>query len=198
MGKYDQPAFIKQIIQVTGYSKVAYVGHSLGTMQMFYALATEAPTGYLNTHLTSFTALAPCTKVADGSYFSLLGGGVDVYFNSLHRTLEKSGVMVVNGPNGDADGLLLRRADRSVGTALTARCVGYGDGIGMQVIKHIVQNVRKDSFNEYDPKFTREGWNGGMVEESKARTPIVDLGNIILPTKLFVGEKDPVCPLAQA
>lgn len=39
MGKYDVPANIDYIINETGFSKVAYVGHSQGTTQMFAALA---------------------------------------------------------------------------------------------------------------------------------------------------------------
>lgn len=39
MGKYDVNGVLDYIIEETGYSKVAYVGHSQGTTQMFYALS---------------------------------------------------------------------------------------------------------------------------------------------------------------
>jgi lysosomal acid lipase/cholesteryl ester hydrolase len=36
---YDTPAVVSYILNVTGAAKVAFVGHSQGTTQMFYALA---------------------------------------------------------------------------------------------------------------------------------------------------------------
>ena len=40
-GTYDVPASISKVLEVTGYQKLAYVGYSLGTMQMFYGLAKD-------------------------------------------------------------------------------------------------------------------------------------------------------------
>ena len=39
LGKYDLPAEIDYILKETGNQKIAYVGHSQGTSQMFSALA---------------------------------------------------------------------------------------------------------------------------------------------------------------
>ena len=41
MGKYDVPAMLNKITEVSGTKKVSYVGYSQGTSQMFYALATN-------------------------------------------------------------------------------------------------------------------------------------------------------------
>ena len=38
MGKYDDPANIKKIKEVTGKDKIFYMGYSQGTIQMFYGL----------------------------------------------------------------------------------------------------------------------------------------------------------------
>ena len=40
MGDYDIPANLEYICKLTGQEKVTYVGHSMGTTQMFYAMAT--------------------------------------------------------------------------------------------------------------------------------------------------------------
>merc|ERR1712060_566100 len=39
MGKYDVPAFIDKILDVTGKEKVTYTGYSNGNIQMTFALA---------------------------------------------------------------------------------------------------------------------------------------------------------------
>jgi pimeloyl-ACP methyl ester carboxylesterase len=41
MGKYDQPANIKKILEVTGKQKLTYIGFSQGTEQMIYGLGTN-------------------------------------------------------------------------------------------------------------------------------------------------------------
>jgi len=62
MGKYDQPAFLDYITERTGHEKVAYIGHSQGTTQMFYALA-ENPE-YFKSKISLFVALGPVTKLS--------------------------------------------------------------------------------------------------------------------------------------
>ena len=39
--KFDMPAFFKYIKNQTGVEKLTYVGHSQGTIEMFYAMATN-------------------------------------------------------------------------------------------------------------------------------------------------------------
>ena len=41
MGSLDIRAEIQYILKVTGKAKIGYVGHSEGTIQMFYALAQD-------------------------------------------------------------------------------------------------------------------------------------------------------------
>lgn len=38
LGTYDLPAFTEYILATTGYKKLGYVGHSMGTTQVFYAM----------------------------------------------------------------------------------------------------------------------------------------------------------------
>lgn len=38
MGDYDLPAMLSSVVEETGGRKVSYIGYSLGTTQMFYAL----------------------------------------------------------------------------------------------------------------------------------------------------------------
>eukprot|EP00301_Raphidiophrys_heterophryoidea_P024092 c7708_g1_i1.p1 GENE.c7708_g1_i1~~c7708_g1_i1.p1 ORF type:complete len:535 (+),score=180.38 c7708_g1_i1:1-1605(+) len=61
MAAYDQPAFIGYILEKTGVSSLAYVGHSQGTTQMFAALINQPE---LTHKIHSFYALAPVTYLA--------------------------------------------------------------------------------------------------------------------------------------
>ena len=58
MGKYDQPANIKKIKEVTGADKLTYIGFSQGTEQMFYGLGTNFD--FFTEHLRDVIMLAPC------------------------------------------------------------------------------------------------------------------------------------------
>ena len=61
MGKYDVPANIRFVKNFTGASKISYVGHSQGTIQMFYALSLMEDE--LAQSLNSYAALTPVAKV---------------------------------------------------------------------------------------------------------------------------------------
>ena len=61
MGLYDIPASLDYITTLTGHAKVAYIGHSQGTTQMFYGLAENE--AYYKDKLSIFVALAPVTML---------------------------------------------------------------------------------------------------------------------------------------
>lgn len=61
MGRYDVPATFDYITHINGHQKIAYVGHSMGTTQMFYALA-KIP-DFFRDRMSLFVALAPVTTV---------------------------------------------------------------------------------------------------------------------------------------
>ena len=63
MGEFDLPAVIDYIIEQTDQPKVAYIGHSQGTTQMFYALATNEK--FFRDKVSIFVALAPVTKITN-------------------------------------------------------------------------------------------------------------------------------------
>ena len=69
MGEYDLPAVLEFIENYTFQPKIAYVGHSQGTAQMFYALATNQD--YFKHRVNVFVALAPVTALATDESFLL-------------------------------------------------------------------------------------------------------------------------------
>ena len=58
MGKYDDPANIKKIKEVTGKDKIFYMGYSQGTIQMFYGLIKLGKD--MSDSLHKVVQLAPC------------------------------------------------------------------------------------------------------------------------------------------
>ncbi len=59
IGLYDTKATIDFILKKTGRPKLAYVGHSQGTTQMFFALSQNE--AWFREKLSIFIALAPVT-----------------------------------------------------------------------------------------------------------------------------------------
>ena len=60
MGEYDVPAFINYILQVTGRSKLSYIGHSMGCTAFFIAMIKHQE---LNSRIDSMVALAPASNL---------------------------------------------------------------------------------------------------------------------------------------
>lgn len=58
IGNFDIPAIIDYITDQTGYNKLSYVGHSMGTTAMFTAMSDFRKDYYVE-KLNSFVALAP-------------------------------------------------------------------------------------------------------------------------------------------
>ena len=61
MGSYDLPAFITKIKQVTGATKVAYIGYDQGATQMLYGLAHQEKKFFAK-HLSKVILMAPCAQ----------------------------------------------------------------------------------------------------------------------------------------
>ena len=61
MGKYDVPANVAKVTEVAGVEKVSYIGFSLGTSQMFYALATGDAT--VNAKVDRAILMAPSVYI---------------------------------------------------------------------------------------------------------------------------------------
>ena len=63
MGDYDLPAIIDYILEYTSAPKLAYIGHSQGTTQMFYALAYHNK--YITERVSAFVALSPVLRLSN-------------------------------------------------------------------------------------------------------------------------------------
>ena len=63
MGRYDVPASIDYILNATNFEKVAYVGHSAGTTQMFSVLSDHED--MLAEKVSAFVAMGPASKITN-------------------------------------------------------------------------------------------------------------------------------------
>lgn len=88
MGRYDVPAMLDKIIEVSDNEKVSYVGYSQGTSQMFYALATDE--GKISDKIDRAIMMAPCIVIEP--YM-----GID-YHVKLFNVLNHEGVVLMNDP----------------------------------------------------------------------------------------------------
>ncbi len=61
MGEYDFPSMVDHILDVTGYDKLTYVGHSQGTTQ-FFIKSTLDPE-YINAKIKAFVGMSPVLYV---------------------------------------------------------------------------------------------------------------------------------------
>lgn len=88
MGQYDIPASLDYITALTGHPKVAYIGHSQGTTQMFYGLANWE--SYYKEKMSIFIALAPVTMLpnTDTELFRLASD----FYDELDDTFDLLGI----------------------------------------------------------------------------------------------------------
>ena len=69
MGRYDIPAFVDKVREVTGKEKITIMGYSQGGAQIFYALSTNHDWFVDKVH--RFVALAPCHYFRETSTYEL-------------------------------------------------------------------------------------------------------------------------------
>lgn len=99
LGKYDAPAMIDYVIKQTGQPKVAFVGHSQGTTQMFSALAENH--GNLNDKLWAFVGLAPIVNLQHTTNPAL--AWISKYWKTLTPVLRTLGMYEFADPAIDED-----------------------------------------------------------------------------------------------
>ena len=113
MGTGDVPTWIDYILEETHQEKIAYIGHSQGTSQMFYGLSEQA--AYFKDKLSLFVALGPVTKIpneqceaislASTIYDTLATAahtfGMNVMLDSNWASSEATKLFCTNGPLQD-------------------------------------------------------------------------------------------------
>ena len=101
MGLYDVPAMLTKVTEVAGVDKLTYIGYSMGTSQMFYALATGDAT--VTAKVDRAILMAPSIYIMDEGDD---GKSKPYTFDSYEETVgvyNSEGVYILAGPNADED-----------------------------------------------------------------------------------------------
>ena len=206
MGKYDIPAVIDMIQRKTGGQKVAYIGHSQGTTQMFTALSTNQ--AYFKDKVPLFVALGPVTKISHTEAEVFQWG--ENFYSELADTcslLDIHSIMDANWFTSTVsqffcshiplfceliEKLFATHQPKLDDTDRFAVYMGhYPNGASMKAIFHYTQNLREDRFqvfaDDYEDFFNRH---------QKRTTNLYPLEKITeVPVAIFTGLYDPLADL---
>jgi pimeloyl-ACP methyl ester carboxylesterase len=202
MAQYDLPAMLDYILSVTNYPKMAYVGHSQGTIQMFGALASGPPLP-----LNSFIGLGPVAFVTNEENLPLRLLA-DTYFDKI---VELFGLRDFLPKVNNATNPLLEKLFLTFCTECEYCCDNviellcgehqgaFNDslmpwlvtnepgGTSVKNIEHWAQGIRSGQFAMFD-----YGWWGNIQHYGQITPPQYDLGSIPtnIPLAMYTGGKD--------
>lgn len=202
MAQYDVPGMLDYILSVTNHSKVAYVGHSQGTIQMFAALSVD-PTLPLN----SFIGLGPVATVTyeDNLALRLLA---DTYFdqivelfglrdflpkvdNATNPLLEKLFITFCTDCESCCENVIELLCGRHQGafndTLMPWLVTNEPGGTSVKNINHWAQGILNGGFQMFD-----YGLVGNLENYGQFTPPQYDLSSIPtnIPLAMYSGAKD--------
>ncbi|KAK3097925.1 hypothetical protein FSP39_014569 [Pinctada imbricata] len=202
MAAYDLPASIDYILNQTKVEKVAYVGHSQGTMIAFARLSTSLD---LQDKVNVFIALAPVAKVYH--IRGLLGFIGKVLNEQLaydifgHKSYGQNStasewvtgtfcalnqaehLKVCNSVASLIMGFDVKHANFSRAAVYLTHVM---EGTSTKNMIHFAQGVKHDKFQMYDYGSSREN----MKHYNQSTPPDYPVQNINIPVALFTGPND--------
>lgn len=199
LARYDVPAMIEFVLQVTGQPSLSWIGHSRGTQQIFAAaLSGVEAVAKINT----FIGLAPVTFVFNQKS-RLLHALAELHGDELTQRIGVHDFFFRDNdwlrhhlPQlCDACSVCCAKVDQAIfgkSTSLNnSRLDVYNghfpDGTSTQEIVHFAQLVRKNSFEMFD-----FGTKGNLVHYNQSTPPAYDLNTWkqTFPVYLFTGGAD--------
>jgi len=200
--KYDLPAQINSVLQVTGQSQLYYVGHSEGTMTAFAAFAENQELG---SKIKAYFALAPIYHLGNAgglvqyiapftddleAVFKLLGGyGEFLPGDDLIHTVGKivCGFWITSSLCDDIIFLIGGADSQQLNSSRTPVYVSHSPaGTSTQNMVHFGQNVNSDLFQMYD--FGSKKKN--QEKYGQDTPPLYDVSKIKVPTYVYRGDLD--------
>ena len=202
MGLYDIPAVFDHIRLQTNDQKIAYIGHSQGTTQMFVGLAENEKT-YFADKTSIFIGLGPVAKIPN-TQSGLLQFIVDFY-DTVANTCDLFGIHELLGANWFTSSVtqlfcsnipefceLLLAFFTSNDPALDdndryAVYMGHEpNGSSVQALLHYAQNMREDRFQVWADDYTDI-----FHRKEKRQTDLIPIETITeVPVALFAGTSD--------
>lgn len=199
LGEYDLKTQIEQVLSVTGKMQLTYMGHSQGTSQMYYALATDQE--WFKSRVNLFIAAAPIVRfkhietkaklgitlmypleaIFDGAdVWSIMGKEINSEFDNWKKT-SLNGAFVewfLNAVGGSSEYENAKWSDIA-GSWGPARA-------STKELFHYGQMIKSDTFQMYDYG------SDNMSMYGQAAVPQLSLAGIDLPIAMFVGMEDPL------
>jgi len=209
MGKYDLPAVIDKIQAETDGQKVAYIGHSQGTTQMFTGLAENQD--YFKDKVPLFVAVGPVTKI------SHTGAGIFKwtanFYDILSDTCDLLGIHELLGANWFTSGvsslfcthipefcelisaLFVTHNPNLDDSDRFAVYMGHEpNGTSVKSILHYAQNMKEDRFQVFADDYT--DW---FSRHEKRTTDLIPIENITeVPVAMFTGKEDILADLTDS
>ena len=197
MAKYDVPAVIDYVLNMTGEETVAYVGHSQGTFMMWGTLSLFEE---YNKVVKPIVMLAPSfgfknmplvlRALMNSPLVPLLLGPIDGPFSESSRLVSYMETMMCKDvrPACLLYMALIAGSDPAQinTTRLDVYMYGIPAGTSIKNIRHLRQAVARGFYGEYD-----YGWTKNMDMYGQPSPPAFDLNKITSPNiALFCGKND--------
>ena len=209
MAQYDIKANIEFIRQKTGVAKVTYIGHSQGTTQMFAALGSKEVSGYVNSVVNKYIALAPVVLLRAIGNPVVNRIATDTILSKAIQTLGITemfpGTCSKSSPTKWLTSAFCTMASffcnlfmgltdnrPSYNNDAITKTIGYyyPAGSSTRSLVHFQQlMLLKDEGNRKFMKYNY-GTNMNIQKYGTPNPPEYDLGKIKIPVALFVGNED--------
>lgn len=165
LGTKDLRAMFEAVKERTGQEKLAYVGYSLGSTSMFYALVKDQP--FIQDTVSVFIALGPATKISHST--SKLVQEMSKPLRAERLVLERLGVYSLFEPGYIQNrvfyivcGFFPSICDLGIEALATTNIEAddqdrmqvymghFPAGESTQVLFHYAQTYKQDAFQEFD------------------------------------------------
>ena len=200
MSMFDIPAMVYRVLQVTGKSKVVYVGHSQGTVVLFLSVLAHDTSFADKIH--SFFALAPAAMVQDMTspikYLAPFAGDIDLAYKLLGKgeflpTNEfLSNISRKYCKNEPCENILELFGGLDVSNTNSSRLPVYFShnpaGTSTQNMMHWSQMV--ESPEKVLKYFDYGSWSRNMQHYGHSSPPSFDFTKFTVPTYIFCGGMD--------
>ena len=204
MARDDLPSMIHYILNVTGQTQIAYVGHSQGTMIAFAEFGRLDST--LKNNITFWAALAPVAHlghiVSPIKYLSLTAKEVELYWHLLfgrNEFLPSSYIVKWLATFACGQAVLDRLLCENIlfvlcgpekknmnNTRIPVYVAHEPDGTSVKNMIHFAQGVRANVFQAYDYGSPQKN----QLHYNQTTPPEYNIGAISIPTAIFWSGKD--------
>uniref|UniRef100_A0A1B6G3S2 Partial AB-hydrolase lipase domain-containing protein n=1 Tax=Cuerna arida TaxID=1464854 RepID=A0A1B6G3S2_9HEMI len=201
MGRYDLPAVIDHILQVTGHQQILYIGHSMGTTMFFVLcssrpeynakvryMAALAPVAYMGHTTSPLRYLAPYAqsfeRIAD-----FFGNGEFLPRNAFINYIFRYSCEAFRFEERICENylfLLCGHDPEQFDENLLPMILGHVPaGSSTKTLVHYAQEIKSNNFQRYD-----YGAEKNIILYNSTTPPLYNLSEITVPISLHYGDND--------